>query len=262
MSARRRRRRPLPVRVARRITRAARHRLIGVGPVRAVMTRGGRQVAYCLGDSHARVFDRIQEGALLRRTSLDVTRVLGATALGMANPNSRSNALVDFTRALRGVPTDLPLITLLGEIDCGYLLWYRADRAGHDVSVEFEQSLAAYTGYLADLQQRGHSRLIVAMVPPPTVQDYAEWAGLDNARKHVTASLAQRAELTRSYNRRLREWAGAHRAEILDYEDDVTDPATGMVRPELVHPDPLNHHLDPERFAAVVASRMRELGFE
>lgn len=255
------RRRPLPVRVVRRGWRALRHRLVWWRPLRAYLTRGDRDLVCCLGDSHARVFDRVTESSLLSRTTLDVTWVLGATALGMANPNSRSNALVDFRKVLAGVPSDVPVVLLLGEIDCGYLLWYRADRAGHPVEEEFEQSLAAYTGFLADLRAEGRTDLVVTTVPPPTVVDYSTWSGLDNARRHVTATLEQRSVLTRDYNARLRAWAAAHDCRVLDVEDELVDPVTGLVRPELVHPDPLNHHLDPQRFAAVVAEGLRRLGY-
>lgn len=217
-------------------------------------------MVYCLGDSHARVFDNIQERHLLNGVTLDVTWVLGATALGLANPNSRSNALVDFRKALRGVPRDAPLVVLLGEIDCGYLIWYRADKYGHDVREEFEASLATYTGFLTELQHGGRSSIIVAVVPPPAVEDYADWSGLDNARKHVKATLGERTRLTQEYNDRLRDWAHAHGAQVLDYESDVLDADSGRIRPELMHDDPLNHHLHRERFPEVVAARMRELG--
>ena len=233
----------------------------GAGPVRWFLTRGDRAVLYCLGDSHARVFERVREAHLLQRTTLDVTWVLGATALGMANPNSRSNALVDFRAALRGVPMQAPLVLLLGEIDCGYVLWYRAAHKGTNVREEFEQSLTNYTGFIEQLQDAGHTDVIVMTVPPPTIRDYATWGGLDNARRHVTASIEDRTRITAEYNERLREWAGRHGARVLDPEPDLMDPATGLVRDEFVNEDPLNHHLHPQRFAEVVAGRLRDLGF-
>ena len=255
------RRRPWLVRGARRAHRAVRHRLLTSGPGRRYVRWRGRQVLYCLGDSHARVFDRVAESRLLDKTTLDVTWVLGATALGLANPNSTSNALKDFRAVLDHVPVDEALVILLGEIDAGYLIWYRAEVKGHDLDEEFERSLGNYTEFLDSLVDEGRRQLIVATLPPPTIEDYATWKGLGNARELVTASIEDRTAMTLAYNERLRVWAAKHGIRLLDIEADVMDAETGRVRAELVNPDPLNHHLHPERFAEIVAGRLRELGF-
>ena len=256
------RRRPWAVRGLRRVQRSLRHRLLTSGPGRGFLRWRGRRVLYCLGDSHARVFDRVAESRLLDRTSLDVTWVLGATALGLANPNSTSNALKDFREVLDHVPVDEPLVILLGEIDAGYLIWYRSEVKGHDLDEEFERSVGNYTEFLESLVREGRRQLIVATLPPPTIEDYATWKGLGNARELVTASIEDRTAMTLAYNQRLRAWAATHDVRLLDIESDVMDDETGRVRADLVNPDPLNHHLHPERFAEIVAGRLRALGFE
>jgi hypothetical protein len=216
---------------------------------------------YAIGDSHSRVLTRVSEQRLLRRTILDVEIVPGATALGLANPNSSTNALTRFRKALRRVPRDATLLVMLGEVDVGYLVWYRSQTRGTSVGQEFEGSLRSYADFLESLLAEGRRDLVLVTVPPPTVADYSTWAGLDNARKLVASTLRERTDLTRAYNARLRAFAADHGLRVLDYEDDVLDPLTGVVADRLRHPDPRNHHLDPKAFPLLIADRLRTLGF-
>ena len=241
--------------------RAARHRLLCLPAVGALVRRSGRRLLFCVGDSHSRVFDALSVDGGLRHTVVDVHWVLGATALGLANPNSRTHALEQFRSALRHVPAEETLVVVLGEVDCGFLVWHRAQQRGTAVRDEAATSLARFTEFLESLLAEGRTSLVVALVPPPTVPDYRQWAGLDNARRHVTASLEERTALTREYNDRLRAWAAAHDVRVLDYEQDLLDPRTGLVDERFRNPDPLSHHLERAAFARVVAGRLRGLGF-
>lgn len=249
-------------RALRRSRRRIQHALQASPVGRGLSRRGRRRALHCIGDSHARVFERIaQDPDLLPDTRIDVVWVLGATALGLANPNSRTDALPRFRQLVRRIPHDETLVVLLGEVDCGYLLWYRAQTRPTSVDAEFERSLVNYQAFLADLLDQGFQQLVVATVPPPTVDDYTRWTGLDNARSTVTASLPERAELTRRYNDRLREWARGHGVAMLDYEGDVLDPHTKLVRDGYRDPDVENHHLHPAEFARLMARHLANLGF-
>jgi hypothetical protein len=216
---------------------------------------------WCFGDSHTWVFEHVERTGILAATRLRVTRVGGATAFGLANPNSVTNALAVFTRELAAVPADDPVLFCLGEVDAGFLVWLRAQKRGTAVDDELADSLARYTRFL-DVVAAAHRDLVVATVPLPTVRDYACWAGPANARRAVRASIAERTAATRRYNEGLRAWARRRGARVLDTEADLLDPATGLVRDRFRHPDPNDHHYDPDAFAPVVVARLRELGFD
>ena len=248
-------------RVTRTTVRRVRSQVLAAAPVRRLLARRDRQVLFCMGDSHTRVFTWAAERGTLPRTVIDVETVIGATALGLANPNSTTDALGRFRRAVKRVPHDQRVFVLLGEVDCGYLIWYRAARTGVTVEEQFEESLRTYTGFLDELLEQGWTRLVPVVVPPPTVVDYATWEGLENARKEVRSSLPERTELTRAYNRRLRAYAQERGLEVLDYEDAVLDPATGLVRDDFRNADPLNHHLDADAFVALITQRLKGLGY-
>jgi hypothetical protein len=55
----------------------------------------------------------------------DVCIVGGATAQGAVNPNSKTDALAIFQKKIKYTNADNILI-MLGEVDCGYLIWVRS----------------------------------------------------------------------------------------------------------------------------------------
>jgi hypothetical protein len=192
---------------------------------------------------------------------LDVTVVVGATALGMENPNSRTEALRTFRDRIARLPLDRTLLFVLGEVDCGFLLWYKAEHSRVPLEELTERSLDSYTRFLGSLLAEGRRNIVVTTVALPVIEDYATWAGLKNQRSSVRASLDERTALTRRYNARLREWAASSGCAVLDLEPGLTDAATGLVRAEMINPDPLNHHYNPVPFGAVVAVKLREAGY-
>ena len=218
-----------------------------------------RSVVTVVGDSHALVFDELRARRLLPGVWLDVVSVGGATALGLANPNSTTNAVAIFSDVLRRTPASRPTIFMLGEVDCGFLIWYRSTTRGSTVDDEFQQSLERYTAFLDEARDAGRRSIIVLSVAPPTVPDYSVWVGLENARRDVTASIEARTELTRAYNRELGLWAVANSAEFIDLDTDLIDPSTGLLDERFRNPDPYDHHLAPIPFAALLAERLGSL---
>jgi hypothetical protein len=217
---------------------------------------------HCFGDSHATVFRQIQEQRLLPATSFDVTMIGGATALGLANPNSQTQALPQFAAVISGLPPDRPLLFILGEVDCGFVIWYRAQTKGVSIQDELERSIRNYMRFIEEVRSGGHEHVIVAAAPPPTILEGQDWGEVANLRREVTASLRDRTSLTIEYNARLRAWTGAHGCAFVDYEREVLDEETGVVAETYRNPDALDHHLAPDVFAPLVAEKLRALGFD
>ena len=212
-----------------------------------------------LGDSHAGIFNRIRRKGLLRDTWLDVLSVPGATAFGLANPNSSTNALTHFSEFLDRTPPHRRTLFVLGEVDCGFLIWHRSMTGGTSVEAEFQQSLQRYTGFLEEWMAKGHDRIGVVSVAPSTIADYAKWKGLGNARRDVTASIEERTALTVAYNQELRAWTERTSTTFVDLDPDLLDPSTGLVAARFVNADPRDHHLAPDPLAELLVSRLRGL---
>jgi len=252
---------------SRDIARRARGRLISargralqgaLGTVAQAVTR--HRILHCLGDSHVRIFNHITRLRLLRRTWLEAVPVDGATAMGLVNPNSTTNALMVFRQTIRRLRDDRHVLFMLGEVDCGFVIWYRAERLGVPVEEQLEVSLDNYTSFLQELLPTRRGRLLLAAVPPPTIVDGAP-GPVAKARLDVKASIAERTKLTVRYNEALRRWSHDHDCDFLDYESEVIDHTTGLVREDLRNPNPEDHHLAAGRFAPIVAAHLRAAGY-
>ena len=228
----------------------------------AATTVFGARLLHVFGDSHAVVFREIARRGMLTRTWFDLAVIGGATALGLANPNSRTRALPRFERTIESIPRRRDLLFMLGEVDCGFLIWHRAESRGISPQRELDRSIRNYTRFLERLQEDGRTGILVAATPPPTILDGQDWGEVANLRREVKASLRDRTELTLEYNARLREWTSAHGCVFLDYEHEVLDARTGVVAEAFRNPNPRDHHLAPDPFCTVLAAHLRRVGFE
>jgi hypothetical protein len=213
-----------------------------------------RRILNCFGDSHAVVFRYMSHRRLLPHTILDVMEVRGAAARGLSNPHSATMARARFMQAISRLPPDRPILTLVGEIDCGSLIWDRATQRATAPEQELKGSVASYLEMLDAVAKGGHTSLIVSAVPYPTLEKYT------NERAHVTATLDERMSMTKAFNDELRQWCDRHAAAYLSY-DEVLDRQTGRVRPEFHHKDPRDHHYRTATFAPVLANELKKLGF-
>jgi hypothetical protein len=84
----------------------------------------------CCGDSHTKVFEYCNQKT--RRFLFDICIVEGATAQGAVNPNSKTDALKIFTNKIANTKSD-KLLIMLGEVDCGFVIWVRSKR--YNISV-------------------------------------------------------------------------------------------------------------------------------
>ena len=126
---------PLLGRVSKKLTTQARRHFYSSRAVASVASFFGFRVIHCLGDSHIEVFWRMK----LPRTHFRVVSVGGATALGIANPRSQTNALLIFRALLETLPAGSQVVVMLGEVDCACLLFLFAQN-GHDIDMLFERS--------------------------------------------------------------------------------------------------------------------------
>ncbi|WP_249482870.1 SGNH/GDSL hydrolase family protein [Pseudomonas sp. HS6] len=208
-----------------------------------------------LGDSHALVFSSEKMRTLLSEYSFEVTSVGGATVSGLKNPNAVTQAMPQFMAAL-GATHAKTVIVMLGEVDTGFVIWYRAQK--HDSPVEQMLQLAVdnYQKLLKDIA--GTHQVIALSTPLPTIQDEMEWGEVANLRKEVKASLADRTRLTIEFNKRMEEFCRRENLSYLNLDSHSID-VSGRLKESLRNPDPSNHHYDPAAHALMIAPHLTPL---
>ncbi|MBB3980409.1 hypothetical protein GGR44_000040 [Sphingobium fontiphilum] len=215
-----------------------------------------------LGDSHVTCLKAPASEGRFTGYDARVLLVAGATAVGLRHPTSKTQALLRFRKELLPFQPDTIPVYQLGEVDCGFVIWVRAQRYGESVQQQLDASLTAYLDFLSQMQAAGYARQIVTAATLPTIGDDPAVLGeVHVLRQEVKASQRQRTDLTLDYNRRLAEGCGERGITFLDIAALMMDPATGLFREDLKHVEPGDHHIHPEKGADLwVGAIMGHLG--
>jgi hypothetical protein len=207
-----------------------------------------------LGDSHAAVFNHPAMRARLWRYRLDVISVGGATASGLENPNSKTQAYQKFDGALSTTRAK-KVIVMLGEVDTGFVIWYRAAKYGVPVAEALAKTLATYEGFLRSLSARGFTPICIS-TPLPTIGDGNRWGEVANARSSVTATQRERTALTLEFNHRMARFCHLEGIAHLNL-DALSLGADGLVKAELLNKRASDHHYEKRVFATLLSQPVR-----
>jgi hypothetical protein len=206
-----------------------------------------------LGDSHLEALQFAADLGLISARDVKLCIVPGATAVGLRNPNSATNALGTFRQFVTGLPRSVHVLLHLGEVDCGFVIWWMEQVKGESIERQFEDSLKAYRDFVVELQKSGFEKICVTGASLPTIRDGVEFGEVANLRREVRVSLLKRTELTLRYNASLRQMACDLGCHYFELTSGVLDQFTGTVSENFLNPDPRDHHLDPRRVAGLWA---------
>jgi hypothetical protein len=223
---------------------------------------GRHIVLHCIGDSHIQNFEFLFREYLLPRTDMRFCIVQGATNMGLANPHSQTQAMPIFKGYLSKIARDDRVIFCLGEVDCGFVIWLRADKRETSVQEQLELSLTNYFGLIeAYLKIISPSNVIVCSVSLPTIPDHQLIAGdVANKRLAIRATQKQRTDLTIQYNNRLSKFCGEQGIHYMDLQQKTLNQQTGVVSGDFLNLNPLDHHLEPRKLAPLIVSQLNRFG--
>ncbi|WP_406249166.1 hypothetical protein ACI7YT_03835 [Microbacterium sp. M] len=199
---------------------------------------------YYLGDSHVRYFRRAAQHGLLAHGELTGLEVGGATAVGMRNPNAKTNAIGRYREWISDKPRDAIVVIHLGEVDCGFVIWYRAAKYDERVQAQARQSVEAYFEFVDELIAAGFRRIVITGATLPTISDDDLVGEVVQKRSSITATQRERTDLTMQYNRALASEAQRRNLPFVDIASDIIDPVAGVVKARLRNRNPEDHHMD------------------
>lgn len=208
-----------------------------------------------LGDSHASVYYHWLFDLRFPRCVFMICSVGGATASGLENPNSKTQAGAKFEQAIRKYPAQV-YVLLLGEVDTGFVIWYRAQK--YQASVDEMLSLAVdrYGNFIRKLRSLG--KVIVVSAPLPTIPDENQCGEVANLRKEIRATQRERIQLTLEFNRRVAQVCAVEGASFVDLDPFSLDER-GLVKRELLNADPCDHHYNPLAYARLLVEKLQPL---
>lgn len=203
-----------------------------------------------LGDSHLEALKLAADLNLLAVDEVRFCIVPGATAVGMRNPNSITNALTLFRTAASSMQDATHILVHLGEVDCGFVMWWRQQKYGEPIEHQMRESLAAYSDFILELQSMNFPRICITGASPPTIRDGVDFGEVANKRAEISVSLKERTRLTQIYNSELLNIARKNSLSYFDISAAVIDKTSGLISDYFRNPDPLDHHLDKMKMAS------------
>jgi hypothetical protein len=201
-----------------------------------------------LGDSHSRIFNYCNTKQ--QQIFFEVVSVSGATALGSVNPNSNTNSLSIFKEKLNNIKLDdfKYIIINLGEVDCGFVIWYRKDK--YNITAESQLKITTENLFnfinLEILPYFESFKIIICGSVLPTIKDNTDKNYLTGARSKVNTTQIDRTILTIEYNNILKKYSLLEGYNYIDITNYILDNKTKVVNTQFLNKDIYDHHLDNE----------------
>lgn len=213
-----------------------------------------------IGDSHTEVFSYIDKIYNEKQIKINVSIVSGATAQGIKNPYSKTNALNTFKKVVLRRNYDFIFIQL-GEVDCGFLIWYRAQKYKESIEEQMRLSLTNYFDFVKWILKETTATVVLTGAILPTIKDHQDWGEIAHLRSSITANQKKRTELTLKYNEALKEFAFNNKKAIkyIDISSEIINPRTALVDDKFLNEDLTNHHLSPERTSHLWWEKIKDL---
>lgn len=213
-----------------------------------------RPTLYCLGDSHLSVFDYIQTHRPLEGLNLAACQIRSASAAGLGREDSLVRSRLFARSYLARIPARAPLLLCFGEVDCNSRIPFRMHKYGTTTELEIAASLENYARFIDRLRERRPGEVIVYTVHPP-----CQRRNKPEKDRRLWLDLAQRTAVTRRFNRQLIEICSSRDLAVLDLEDQLLDPKTGLIAARFLRRSKTNHHLEEAALAPLLRAALSKL---
>jgi len=213
-----------------------------------------------IGDSHCLIWDYIQKQNIFSECEFNVKHVDGATSQGVNNPNSKTCALTKFKEIISLYSSSDYIMISLGEVDCGFAIWYYADHYNVSIEEQLNRSLKSYEDFLlSEVIPVFGNRVILMGSVLPTIEDQTDKRLLVGARSKVETGIVERTSLTIRYNLELEKISASLNLFYIDITRNIYDTVSKKILPLYKHKNPYNHHLDNERSSNLWIQKLTQL---
>lgn len=212
-----------------------------------------------IGDSHTEVFWDMEFSPLyFWRLTPKIKVVHGATASGLANPNSKTQALSIFEDYLKEeVKKNDYVVFQLGEVDCGFAIWHRSEKHGLSIQKQTQLAINNYFNLIQKSSAINGKKTILCGAVLPTIQEDSNFGEVANLRKEIKASIKERTLLTLNFNRMLRQFADKNCLAFIDLDRYLLNEKTSIIHSKFLHKDSTNHHLDSPNLAKIISKELK-----
>jgi hypothetical protein len=211
-----------------------------------------------LSDSHGGVFEYINDHNLILPHLINVKVVGGATAYGLNNSNSSSQTLKHFLSELNRFKTYNTIIIQLGEVDCAYILWKKAQDYKNSAYDNISISIRGYELLIKELLPY-NKRIILSGAILPTVKDGQKNSSEVALRDTISTTQLERTNLTLKFNEQLKLLAIKYSLDYIDITEETMNKDTNVVDDKFIIKDKVDHHQSQENTALLWSSKLQSL---
>lgn len=187
----------------------------------------------------------------------------GATASGLQNTNSFTQAAEKFKSFIIKYPKNSEIIIQLGEVDCGILIWLKSHQLNITPETQMYISLESYNNFLMELIELGYRNIILTSATLPTINDEDSIGEIISIRRQkVRATFRERTDLTLKFNQGLRDIATNINLKYIDASEFFLDVNTSLCDTKFRNKDKADHHMDNHRAGVVWANQINKYLFE
>lgn len=205
-----------------------------------------------LGDSHVETFKRMGIQQAFPQHYFKVVSVGGATVSGLQSPNSKTQALPIFRKNIADFSPHTVLIQL-GEVDTGFVIWYRAEKYQLPVEEMLTQAINNYCDLLYEIANQ--AQIVCLGTVMPTIKDGQDWGEIANARKEVKATQLQRTDLTIRFNQAIQQYCMTKNHTFISLDESSLDE-NGLVADFLINSCPNDRHYDQSNYANLLVKHL------
>ena len=216
-------------------------------------------VIECFGDSHVKVFRRLNWMYPKLRVRFRTVSVMGATAYGVVNYNSATSAREIYEKRLNSLQMNHKVLVMLGEIDTGFLIWSLAKKKSLLVENVLEETIERYGKFLTYINKMDKD-IIVCSAPLPTIDDEVKKPDYLLAREGVKVSKKKRTDLALKFNTLVQEFCRINNIIYLDLDLDSIDATTGLLSEKLISSTKLDHHYNEAVYAKLLKNKLISMG--
>lgn len=185
-----------------------------------------------LGDSHTDVFKYCNYINTLSK--FDIVRMRGATAYGLKNPNSKTNAFNIYCHKLSETPKHKKIIIMLGEVDCGTLLWLRTKKYNisqeEQINISIDNLLNFIENKIVNQYEYEKKDIIVCGVTLPTVEKCnRKYYNINHLRRNIDISKEEHTKSVLIFNEKLKQKCKESNYNYIDITKHIIDK-NGLIK--------------------------------
>ena len=215
------------------------------------------------GDSHTKYYLKNGANKIQNDIKFDICYVGGATAQGAVNPNSKTKALSTYRETLeRKKNNNYDYFgIMLGEVDCGFVIWYRAKKYNKTVQEQIMLAVNNLEEFLKNDVEKVFSKdkIVVVGATLPTIKDNTDKKFLSGARSEVDANLQERIDCTLEYNNQLAIMVKKNNYLYFDITKETFDQENYCVFPQFLNKNQSDHHFDQKSVAPLFVDKFKKL---